>query len=45
MDDSRGASLSRILEKRSMIPTLEQILGRVDDPETPVVLIDHVMPP
>lgn len=28
-----------------MIPTLEQILGRVDDPETPVVWIDPVMPP
>jgi|GEM_PF-1619022 len=27
-----------------MIPTLDQILGRVDDPETPVVWIDPAMP-
>lgn len=27
-----------------MIPTLEQILGRVDDPETPVVWLDPTMP-
>jgi hypothetical protein len=27
-----------------MIPTLEQILGRVDDPETPVVWLDPAMP-
>ncbi|HNY42816.1 MAG TPA: barstar family protein [Bryobacteraceae bacterium] len=27
-----------------MIPTLEQIMGRVDDPETPVVWLDPVMP-
>ncbi len=27
-----------------MIPTLEQILGRVDDPETPVVWLDPAIP-
>ncbi len=27
-----------------MIPTLEQILGRVDDPETPVVWLDPSIP-
>ena len=37
-------SVSRILEPRSMIPTLEQILGRVDDPETPVVWLDPAIP-
>ncbi len=27
-----------------MIPTLEQILGRIDDPETPVVWLDPAIP-
>ena len=38
------ASVSLILSNRPMIPTLEQIMGRVDDPETPVVWLDPAIP-
>jgi hypothetical protein len=44
MSVSCPASLSRILNSHPMIPTLDQIVSRVDDPETPVVWLDPAIP-